>query len=103
MIHHSFSHSLAFPTDPLAGGLLKGVESFFLSGPPLLLKRSPTQILGSPIFDTHLELFKRTMTLFRQDVPNLEVLKIKDIPGMPRSVSDVLRCVFHAVSDVPLI
>ena len=39
-------------------------------------------MLGSFVFDTHLELFENTMTLFRLDVPNLELLNIGDIPGM---------------------
>ena len=46
------------------------------------IKSSPTQNLGSPVFDTYLELFKITMTLFRLNVPNLEILKIGDMPGM---------------------
>ena len=60
---------------------------FFLGGPPLVQKKSPTQISNSPVFDTHLELLSITLTLFSTDVPNLEVLPIGDIPGMsPNSI-----------------
>ena len=34
------------------------------------------------MFDTHLQLFKITMTLFRLDAPDLEILEFKDIPGI---------------------
>ena len=43
---------------------------------------SPTHILGGPVFGSHLELLKLSLSFFRLDVPNLEILKIGDIPGM---------------------
>ena len=45
-------------------------------------KNVTTQISGDPVFDTHLELLKLTLTYFSTDVPNLEILSIGDIPGM---------------------
>ena len=42
-------------------------------------KTSPTQILGSPVFEAHLELFKTIMTLFRSKVHNLEIPKSVDL------------------------
>ena len=54
------------------------------------IKKPSTQFLGNPVFDTYLGLLKITMTLFRLDVPNLEVLKIGDIPGMsPNSIMPI--------------
>ena len=39
-------------------------------------------MLGGPVFEAHLELFTITLTFFKLDVPDLEILKIRDIPGM---------------------
>ena len=52
---------------------------FSLGGPPLKQKTSIMQILGTPVFDTHLELLKIALTLLSTDVPNLEILPIGDI------------------------
>ena len=46
------------------------------------MKKSPTQMSGGPVFDTHLEFLKLSPSFFRLDVSNLEILKIEVIPGM---------------------
>ena len=45
-------------------------------------KNVTTQISGDPVFDTHLELLKLALTFCRLNIPNLEILKIEDIPGI---------------------
>ena len=58
--------------------------TFIMAYPPLTQETSPTLFLDMyPVFDTHLELLKRPSGLFRLDFPNLDILMIEDILGMP--------------------
>ena len=42
---------------------------------------------GSPVFGSHLELLRLTLTFFRLEVHDLQILKIVDLPGMsPNSI-----------------
>ena len=58
------------------------IGHFFLEWATSHIKRPQTQISGGPVFGSHLELLKTTLTLFRLGVPNLKILQIGDIPGM---------------------
>ena len=59
-------------------------------------KTSPTQILGGPVFEAHLELLKSPWPFFRLQVHNLKILKIVDLPGM--SFSSVVP--FHNLTSI---
>ena len=67
---------------------LDGVTcDLFPDRPTSHIKTSPMQILGSPVFGSHLELLKITVTLFRLAVRILHILNCADIPGMsPQSI-----------------
>ena len=43
---------------------------------------SPTQMLGGLDFGSHLELRKIISTIFRLVVFNIDILQIRDVPGM---------------------
>ena len=58
------------------------IGDFFNARPPLIQKAPPTQILGGSVFWSYLQLLKTAPSFYRSDVPNLEILKIEDIPGM---------------------
>ena len=50
--------------------------AFFPEGVTSHIKTSSTQIFGSPVFGSHLELLKLTLTFFRFEVHDLQILKI---------------------------
>ena len=66
-------------------GFLPLLFAFTITYITISLLGDPPQVpffFKGPVFDTHLELLKLTLTYFSTDVPNLEILSIGDIPGM---------------------
>ena len=65
----------------------------FLNGPPTIQTSPPNQILGTPSFGSQDGPLKPTPTDLGLDVPNLQILRIGDIPGM--STNRIMQ--FHNV------
>ena len=55
---------------------------FFLSGPPTMQNNPPNQMLGTPSFGSQNGPLKLPPTYLGLGVPNLQILRIGDIPGM---------------------
>ena len=67
--------------------------AFFLVGPPPIQNASSNQILGTPNFGSQNRPLKPPPTYLVMNVPNLQILNMRDMPGI--SASSIIP--FHNV------